>query len=226
MLSESSRLRLDATQNYDQPFTAERLYGWQAALFPTGRSGMHKITTGAWRDDGTGPMELVSGAYGKERVHFRAPPAKLLEGEMEMYLGWFNSNTEIDPVLKAGLAHLWFVTIHPFDDGNGRIARAITDMALARSENSSQRFYSMSAQIRQERTACYDILEKPQKGTLNITSWMEWFLRCLGRAIDGAQITLRGILVKARFWESVAGISLNDRQRLISTGCSMASKES
>lgn len=208
-------MMLDATRNYDRPLTPERLHGWQAALFPTGRSGIHKITTGAWRDDSTGPMEVVSGAYGKERMHFQAPPAKLLEGEMEMFLGWFNATTEIDPVLKAGLAHLWFVTIHPFDDGNGRIARAITDMALARSENSSQRFYSMSAQIRQERTAYYDILEKTQKGTLNITSWMEWFLGCLGRAIDGAQIALQGILAKARFWESIAGISLNDRQRLI-----------
>ena len=183
--------------------------------FPTGRSGMNKIRAGAWRDDSTGPMEVVSGPVGKEHVHYQAPPAKRLDGEMQGFLDWFNANAGIDPVLKAGLAHLWFVTIHPFDDGNGRIARAIADMALARSENSPQRFYSMSAQIRQERAAYYEILEETQKGSLDITPWMEWFLGCLGRAIDGAQTTLATVLTKARFWEAIAGLAINDRQRLV-----------
>ena len=159
-------MMLDATRHYDQALTAERLFAWHASLFPTGRSGMTKIRAGAWRDDSTGPMEVVSGPMGKERVHFQAPPAKRLDGEMQAFLDWFNANADIDLVLKAGLAHLWFVTIHPFDDGNGRIARAIADMALARSENSPQRFYSMSAQIRQERAAYYDILEQTQKGNV------------------------------------------------------------
>ena len=167
---------------------------------------MTRIRAGAWRDDSTGPMQVVSGPIGKERVHFEAPPAARLDAEMTAFLDWFNADADMDPVLKAGLAHLWFVTIHPFDDGNGRIARAIADMALARSENSPQRFYSMSAQIRQERNAYYDILEETQKGTLDITPWMEWFLGCLGRAIDGAQTTLAAVLAKARFWEAVAGV--------------------
>jgi len=184
-------------------------------LFPTGRSGMTKIRAGAWRDDSTGPMEVVSGPIGKERVHFQAPAANRLDGEMQAFLSWFNVNADIGLVLKAGLAHLWFVTIHPFDDGNGRIARAIADMALARSENSPQRFYSMSAQIRQEHGAYYDILEKTQRGTLDITPWMEWFLGCLGRTIDGAQTTLSAVLAKARFWEDIAGVSINERQRLV-----------
>src|ERR1039458_8989210 len=205
----------DATRRYDQPLTDERLFSWHASLFPTGRSGMTKIRAGAWRDDSTGPMEVVSGAIGKERVHYQALAAKRLDGEMKAFLEWFNANADIDPVLKAGLAHLWFVTIHPFDDGNGRIARAIADMALARSENSPQRFYSMSAQIRQERGAYYDILEETQKGTLDITPWMEWFLGCLGRAIDGAQTTLAAVLNKARFWDAIAGIAINGRQRLV-----------
>ncbi|MGA2402180.1 MAG: Fic family protein [Syntrophobacteraceae bacterium] len=208
-------MMLDATRHYDQPLTDERLFSWHASLFPTGRSGMTKIRAGAWRDDSTGPMEVVSGPAGKERVHFQAPPAKRLDKEMQGFLDWFSANADIDPVLKAGVAHLWFVTIHPFDDGNGRIARAIADMALARSENSPQRFYSMSAQIRQERGAYYDILEETQKGTLEITPWMEWFLACLGRAIDGAQTTLSAVLAKARFWEAIAGVAINDRQRLV-----------
>jgi Fic family protein len=208
-------MMLDATRHYNQPLTAERLFAWHASLFPTGRSGMTKIRAGAWRDDSTGPMEVVSGPIGKERVHFQAPPAPRLDGEMRAFLDWFNANADIDPVMKAGLAHLWFVTIHPFDDGNGRIARAIADMALARSEDSPQRFYSMSAQIRQERNAYYGILEETQKGTLDITPWMEWFLGCLGRAIDGAQTTLATVLTKARFWEANAGIAINDRQRLV-----------
>jgi Fic family protein len=208
-------MMLDATRHYDQPLTVERLFSWHASLFPTGRSGMTKIRAGAWRDDRTGPMVVVSGPVGKEKVHFQGPAAKRLDGEMQTFLEWFNGNAGIDPVLKAGLAHLWSVTIHPFDDGNGRIARAIADMELARSEKSAQRFYSMSAQVRQERGAYYDILEKTQKGTLDITPWMEWFLGCLGRAIDGAQITLSSVLAKARFWENMAGAPINERQRLM-----------
>ncbi|MBK5295336.1 MAG: Fic family protein [Acidobacteriia bacterium] len=206
---------LDATRRYEERLDAERLYGWHAALFPTGRSGMSKIRIGTCRNDSTGPMEVVSGPMGKERIHFVAPQAGRLDWEMQAFLDWFNAGTGIDPVLKAGLAHLWFVTIHPFDDGNGRIARAIADLALARSENSPQRFYSMSAQIRQERNAYYDILEQTQKGTMDVTHWMEWFLGCLGRAIDGAQTILGSVLAKARFWESFATIPLNDRQRLV-----------
>ena len=208
-------MMLDATRHYDQPLTAERLFGWQASLFPTGRSGMTKIRAGAWRDDSTGPMQVVSGPLGRERVHFEAPKAERLPSEMAAFLDWFETAAGIDPVLKAGLAHLWFVTIHPFDDGNGRIARAIGDMALARSENSPQRFYSMSAQIRQGRVAYYDILEATQGETLDVTPWMDWFLGCLGRAIDGAQITLGAILAKARFWERIQDISLNERQRIV-----------
>jgi Fic family protein len=208
-------MMLDATRHYDQPLTAERLLAWHASLFPAGRSGMSRIRAGAWRDDSTGPMEVVSGAVGKERVHFQAPPAPRLDRDMRAFLDWFNANADIDPVLKAGLAHLWFVTIHPFDDGNGRIARAIADMTLARSENSPQRFYSMSAQIRQERSAYYGILEQTQKGTLDVTPWMAWFLGCLGRAIDGARTTLAAVLTKARFWKAIAGVAINDRQRLV-----------
>jgi Fic family protein len=208
-------MMLDATRRYDRPLTAERLFSWPASLFPTGRGGMTKIRAGDWRDDSTGPMEVVSGPVGKEHVHFQAPPAKRLDGEMRAFMDWFNANAGIDPVLKAGLAHLWFVTIHPFVDGNGRIARAISDMVLARSENSPQCFYSMSAQIRQERGAYYHILEKTQKGTLDITPWMDWFLGCLGRAIDGAPTTLGVVLAKARFWGSLAGVAINHRQRLV-----------
>jgi Fic family protein len=208
-------MMLDATRHYDQPLTAERLFAWHASLFPTGRSGMTKIWAGAWRDDSTGPMEVVSGPVGKERVHFQAPPAKRLGGEMQGFLDWFNASADMDPVLKAALAHLWFVTVHPFDDGNGRIARAIADMALARSEKSSQRFYSMSAQTQQERGAYYDIFEETQKGTMDITPWMEWFLGCMGRAIDGAQITLSAVLAKARFWNAIAGVAINGRQHLV-----------
>jgi Fic family protein len=212
-------MMLDATRNYDQPLTASRLFGWQAALFPTGHSGMRKIKTGRWRDDSTGPMQVVSGPAHREKVHFEAPAAARLPGEMKAFLKWFNGGLQGDAVMKAALAHFWFVTLHPFDDGNGRIARAITDMALARSEGSSQRFYSMSAQIRQERNAYYDILERIQSGapgnppTMNLTPWMEWFLACLGRAIGGAQITLKAVLAKARFWETFATTPLNDRQR-------------
>ena len=174
-------MMLDATQRYDDRLTAERLFGWHASLFSTGRSGMHRITVGAWRDDRTAPMQVVSGPVGRERVHFEAPAAGRLEVEMQRFLEWFNGDAAMEPVLKAALAHLWFVTIHPFDDGNGRIARAIADLSLARSEGSSQRFYSMSAQIREERGEYYGILERTQRGTMDVTAWMEWFLGCLTR---------------------------------------------
>lgn len=206
-------MMLDAAQKYDEPLTEERLFGWHAALFPTGRSGMQRITVGACRDDSKGPMQVVSGPIGRERVHYEAPAAARLDHEMKAFLAWFNGQSGIDPVLRAGVAHLWFVAIHPFDDGNGRIARAIADMALARSEGSSQRFYSMSAQIRQERSVYYDILEATQKGNLNITPWLEWFLACLDRAFGGAESVLAGVLGKARFWEKHAGAALNERQR-------------
>ena len=208
-------MMLDATRRHDEPLTVERLFAWHAALFPTGRSGMKKIRTGAWRDDSAGPMQVVSGPAGKERVHFEAPKADRVPGETKSFLGWFEGNEPIDPVLRAGLAHLWFVTIHPFNDGNGRIARAVADMALARSEKSPQRFYSMSAQIRQERNAYYDILERAQNGTMDVTPWMEWFLGCLGRAIDEAQQILRAVLEKARLWARIQGVQINDRQRLV-----------
>jgi Fic family protein len=205
-------MMLDATGNYAEPLTFERLFGWHAALFPTGRSGMTKIAVGGWRTDKTGPMQVVSGAIGHERVHYEAPKAKKLDKEMQAFIDWFNADG-IDPVLKAAIAHLWFVTIHPFEDGNGRIARAIADMALARSEKSSQRFYSMSAQIKQEQKAYYDILETTQKGELDITPWLAWFLGCLDRAFDGAETILASVFRKARFWERHAGESFNDRQR-------------
>jgi len=208
-------MMLDATQRYEHPLTAERLFGWQASLFPAGRSGMHRITVGAWRDDRTAPMQVVSGPVGRERVHFEAPAAERLEEEMRQFLEWLNSDTTIEPVLKAALAHLWFVTIHPFDDGNGRIARAIADMSLARSEGSPQRFYSMSAQISEERGEYYGILERTQKGTMDVTAWMEWFLRYLTRAIEGAQTALSGVIAKARYWEKLRDVPLNDRQRLV-----------
>lgn len=206
-------MMLDATQNYDKPLTEERLFGWHAALFPTGRSGMHKITVGAWRTDSSGPMQVVSGAIGKERVHYEAPPAAKLPEEMKAFLGWFETKDDTDPVLRAAIAHLWFVTIHPFEDGNGRIARAIADMALARSDQSPQRFYSMSAQIRQERNAYYDMLETTQKGDFDITPWLEWFLACLNRALDGAEKTLADVFRKADFWKKHAGAAFNARQR-------------
>ena len=182
-------MMLDATQKFSAPLTTRRLFDWHASLFPTGRSGMTRIRTGAWRDDKSGPMQVVSGPMGNERIHYEAPAARRVNREMREFLAWFNGKESTDAVLKAGIAHLWFVTIHPFDDGNGRIARAIADMALARSEDSPQRFYSMSAQIRVERKAYYDILEATQKGDLDITEWLEWFLGCLGRAFDGARTT-------------------------------------
>jgi Fic family protein len=208
-------MMLDATQRYDEPLTEKRLFDWHASLFPTGRSGMRRIRVGTWRDDHAGPMQVVSGPVKKQRVHFEAPVAERLGREMASFFEWFNSPASIDPVLKAALAHLWFVTIHAFEDGNGRIARAIADMALARSEQSPQRFYSMSAQIRQERNDYYTILERTQKGTLDITRWMEWFFGCLDRAFEGAEAILANVLKKARFWEAHGGESFNDRQRKV-----------
>ena len=208
-------MMLDATRRYNETLTADRLFAWHASLFPTGLSAMTKINVGKWRDDSTGPMQVISGPIGKEHLHFEAPPAAQLAEETHAFLDWFNTAAPIDLVLKAGLAHLWFVTIHPFDDGNGRIARAIADMALARSENSSLRCYSMSAQIRHERSAYYDILESTQKGAIDVTPWLDWFLGCLGRAIDGAQITLSAVLAKARFWEALSRVTINDSQRLV-----------
>ncbi len=204
---------LDATQNFAKPLTDKRLYGWHAALFPTGYSGIHKITVAAYRNDEQGPMQVISGSYGREKIHYEAPNAAHLKKEMDHFLIWFEKKSDTDAVLKAALAHLWFVTIHPFDDGNGRIARAISDMALARSEKTTQRFYSMSAQIKIEHKEYYDILERTQKGDLDITAWQWWFLECLWRAINQAEETLASILFKAKFWEMYKEVSINERQR-------------
>ena len=206
-------MMLDATQKFDTPLDDERLFGWHAALFPTGRSGMVRINVAAWRADADGPMQVVSGPIGREKVHYEAPASPLVADEMAAFLHWFEDKAAIDPVLKAGIAHLWFVTIHPFEDGNGRIARAIADMALARSENSAQRFYSMSSQIRVERNAYYEILERTQKGDLDITRWLTWFLDCLDRAIDGADLILGSVLQKAKFWDIHGRAAMNERQQ-------------
>ena len=208
-------MMLDATQRYDQPLTADRLFAWHASLFPTGRSGMHRIAVGAWRVDRAAPMQMVSGPVGRERVHFEAPASARLDVEMQSFLDWFQGDVMTDLVLKAALAHLWFVTIHPFDDGNGRVARAIADMALARSEGSTQRFFSMSAQIRDERGDYYRILEQTQQGTLDVTPWMKWFLTCLTRTIDGSLTELSGAMAKARYWERLREVPINSRQRLV-----------
>jgi len=208
-------MMLDATQKYKEQLTQDRLFGWHASLFPTGRSGMRKIVVGAWRDEKSGPMQVVSGPFGREHVHYEAPVAGRLDPEMQAFLDWFNTADDMDLVLKAAVAHLWFVTIHPFEDGNGRIARAIADMSLARSEESPQRFYSMSAQIRIERNAYYEILESTQKGDLDITSWIEWFLGCLDRAFGGAEKTLAIVFQKADFWKKHSAAPLNERQRNI-----------
>ena len=205
-------LMLDATQKYAEPLTDERLFGWHAALFPTGRSGTYGITVGSYRTD---IVRVISGPMGRQKIHFEAPAAELVPGDMAAFLDWFNEQSGVDAVLKAGLAHLWFVTIHPFDDGNGRIARAIADMALARSDNSSQRFYSMSSQIRKERKAYYDILERTQKEARDVTGWMSWFVDCLGRAIESAEATLDATLAKGRFWVRIAEVPVNDRQRKV-----------
>jgi len=205
-------MMLDATTYYALPLTAERLFSWHAALFPTGRSGLQKIVVGDWRGDADGPMQVVSGPIGRRKVHYEAPPAERVPAEMARFLNWFEAPGNADPLLTAGLAHLWFVTIHPFDDGNGRIARAIGDMALARSERNAQRFYSMSAQIRREREDYYTILERTQKRAVDVTPWQEWFLTCLRRAIDGSRQTLARVLEKARFWDRFAQASLSARQ--------------
>jgi Fic family protein len=206
---------LDASQNYKKMLTKERLCNWHAALFPSGRSGMHKITVGKWRVNDKGPMQVVSGAMGKEKIHFEAPDAERLNQEMKLFLKWFNAKSETDGVLKSGIAHLWFVTIHPFDDGNGRIARAIADMQLTKAEGDVQRFYSMSAQIRLERKGYYDILEKTQKGNLDITDWLIWYFNCLDRALDKTEERLQDVLRKTKFWDVHQKTAINERQRLI-----------
>ena len=208
-------MMLDATRNFDQPLTAERLFGWQAALFPTGYSGLAKIKTGGWREDVDGPMQVVSGGIGREHVHYQAPRAARVQGDMAAFLDWFAAPSRTDGLLRAGLAHLWFVTVHPFEDGNGRIARAIADQALAQSEGSPQRFYSMSSQIRRERADYYAILERTQKGGLDITAWLRWFLACFTRAIDGAEASSADVLRKAEFWRAHERVALSDRQRMI-----------
>lgn len=203
---------LDATSRSTEPLTAERLFGWHAALFPTGYSGLARITVGQWRDDAAGPMQVVSGPVNRHKVHFQAPPANALPAEMARFLTWANRETDEPALIKAGLAHLWFVTLHPFDDGNGRIARAVGDLFLARADGAEQRFYSLSAQIQRERKAYYDILERTQKGSMDVTEWLAWFLGTLGRALASAQATLDGVLAKARFWQRWAGTPMNERQ--------------
>ncbi|MDZ4729600.1 MAG: Fic family protein [Xanthomonadales bacterium] len=203
---------LDATANSPAPVTSKRLCAWHAALFPTGYSGLSKLKVGVWRDDASGPLQVVSGPIGRQKVHFEAPPADRLDGEMGRFLEWLNAAANEPPLIKAGLGHLWFVTLHPFDDGNGRIARAIGDLLLARADGSSQRFYSLSAQIQRERKAYYNILERTQKRSIDVTEWLAWFLTSLHRAVDQAQHTLDGVLVKKRFWQHWATTPLNERQ--------------
>jgi Fic family protein len=206
---------LDATQKYNEPLTKERICNWHAALFPSGRSGMHKITIADWRKDEKGPMQVVSGSLGKEKVHFQAPPAKNIDNEMTDFLVWFNNDNDIEPVIKSGIAHFWFVTIHPFDDGNGRIARAIADMQLARTDKTNQRFYSMSAQIELQKKEYYQILEKTQKGSLDITNWLDWYLKCLIGALELTEEILAKVLIKAKFWEKNASTIINNRQKVM-----------
>lgn len=208
-------MMLDATQNYDRPLTKERLCDWHAALFPAGRIGMYKITVADWRKDETGPMQVVSGPMGRQKNHFEAPAAEKLENEMSYFIDWFNNENHVEPVLKSGLAHLWFITIHPFDDGNGRIARAISDMQLARADKTNQRFYSMSAQIERQKKAYYEILEKTQKGSMNVTGWLQWFFECLIGALEATGDTLAKVLTKAKFWEKHAETIINKRQKLM-----------
>ena len=203
---------LDATANCNAPVTRDRLFGWHAALFPTGYSGIVRINVGGWRDDASGPMQVVSGPLGRQVVHFEAPPADRLESETDHFLDWANGASSEPPLIKAGLAHLWFVTLHPFDDGNGRIARAVGDLFLARADGSTQRFYSLSAQIQWERKAYYDILERTQKGSLDVTEWLAWFLNTLHRSVDQSQHTLDAVLAKAQFWQRWAMTPLNERQ--------------
>lgn len=208
-------LMLDAITNYDKELSKERLFSWHASIFPEGRSGMYNIKAGSWRDDSTGPMQVVSGALGKEKVHYQAPPAETLEKEMQQFIRWFNLNQKEDFVLKAAVAHLWFVTVHPFEDGNGRISRALSDMLLARSDEQTNRFYSMSTQIRKERNSYYEILEKTQKGAMEITNWLEWFLNCLLHSIENSEKLLEKIMLKHSFWIKHTGLTINDRQRKV-----------
>ena len=208
-------MMLDGTRNFDKPLTKKRLFGWHASLFPTGRSGMRRISVGGWRTKESGSMQVVSGPMGKEKVHFEAPEAGRLDAEMTRFIKWFNAPAKMDPVLKAGVAHFWFVTIHPFEDGNGRIARAVADMALARADGTSDRFYSMSSQIETERKNYYLELESAQRGDMNITNWLGWFLGCLDRAIGGADQTLSVVLDKARLWQRINRRPVNERQRRI-----------
>jgi Fic family protein len=209
-------MMLDATQRFSGELNEDRLFGWHASLFPSGRSGMHKIVVGNWRDNPPqDPMQVVSGPIGRETVHFQAPDAALIPDEMHAFFKWFNTKLPMDALIKAAIAHLWFVTIHPFDDGNGRIARAITDVQLARADAQAERFYSMSAQIRKERNAYYHVQEETQKGDLDITVWLEWFLNCLERAIMATDETLARVLQKARFWDAHEQFVLNDRQRMM-----------
>ncbi len=206
-------MMLDATQNFDVPLTKERLLNWHRWLFPEATSGGLAIEVGQWRTDSTGPMQVVSGPMGKEKVHFQAPDAHRLDYEMDNFLAWFNAKDTLDQVLKAAIAHFWFVTIHPFDDGNGRIARAIADMQLAKADGIKQRFYSMSAQIRIDRKRYYDILEKSQRGNLDIDEWLEWFLECLDRAVDASKVLLKKTTDKAKFWQKHQQKTINERQR-------------
>ncbi|MEM5448368.1 Fic family protein [Paraburkholderia sp. BR10936] len=203
---------LDATTNSRAPVTRERLFGWHAALFPTGYAGLSRINVGAWRDDASGPMQVISGPIGRQRVHFEAPPANRLEAQTQRFLDWLNGPPQEPPLIKAALGHLWFVTLHPFDDGNGRVARAIGDLLLARADGSAQRFYSLSAQIQRERKGYYDILERTQRGSMDVTLWLAWFFDALHRAVDQAQITLDAVLAKARFWHEWATTPFNERQ--------------
>lgn len=205
-------LMLDATQRFEQPLSSDRLFGWHSALFPSGRSGLYTIISGNWRDDSTGPMQVVSGAMGKEKVHFQAPDASLVPSAMQNFIDWFNTEDDLDAVIKAALAHLWFVTIHPFEDGNGRMTRALTDMLLARADGIAQRFYSMSSQIRAERNSYYSILEKTQKGTLDVTEWLTWFLNCLMNALIASDDVLEKVLFKHHFWNQHADEVFNPRQ--------------
>jgi Fic family protein len=205
-------MTLDATQNYASPLTQERLFGWHASLFPEGFSGLVRISVGAWRTDANGPMQVVSGAIGKEKIHFQAPLARRLPFEMALFFKWIESQNDVDPVIMAAISHLYFITIHPFEDGNGRIARAIADSMLARSEESPNRFFSMSSQIRAERDQYYDVLERTQKGGLDVTEWLSWFLECLGRAIENAEVTLAKVIKKAKVWNSLQKTSLSPRQ--------------
>ncbi|MBN2611455.1 MAG: Fic family protein, partial [Bacteroidales bacterium] len=208
-------MMLDATQNYKKTLTTDRLFGWHSALCPSDRSGMYKIIVGNWRDDSTGPMQVVSGALGKEKVHFEAPPAREIKKEMKSFISWFNKESDQDLILKSAISHLWFITIHPFEDGNGRIARALSEMLLTRSDETPQRFYSMSSQIRTERKDYYNILEKTQKGTLDITEWLVWYLKCLADALNSSDRILSKILYKHKFWLKYSSETLNSRQILL-----------